>query len=88
MGTLTITAKGQITLHKDLLKHLGIHPGEKITVDKLPDGRIEMKADRPTGKISDAFDFLKKKSGPSLSIEEMNQIAARRRAGKRLRSPP
>jgi AbrB family looped-hinge helix DNA binding protein len=83
MNTLTVTAKGQITLRKDLLKHLGIHPGDKIAVDKLPDGRIEVRAAPPTGKISDVFDFLKKKDGPSLSIEEMNKIAARGWAGKR-----
>ena len=83
MTTLTVTAKGQVTLRKDLLKHLGVHPGEKITVDKLPGGRIEVKAAQPTGKISDAFNFLKKKGGPSLSIVEMNTIAARGWAGKR-----
>src|ERR1700688_2417413 len=77
MSTLTVTAKGQVTLRKDLLKHLGVQPGEKIAVDKLPDGRIEVRAARPTGKISDAFGFLKRKGGPSLSIEEMNRIAAR-----------
>ena len=86
MSTLTVTAKGQVTLRKDILKHLGVHPGEKIAVDKLPDGRIEVKAARPTGRISDAFNFLKKKkkkNGPSLSIEEINKIAARGWAGKR-----
>ena len=82
MSTLTVTAKGQVTLRKDILKHLGVHPGEKIAVDKLPDGRIEVRAARPTGKISDAFNFLKK-NGPSLSIEEINKIAARGWAGKR-----
>jgi AbrB family looped-hinge helix DNA binding protein len=83
MSTLTVTAKGQVTLRKDLLEHLGIHPGEKITVDKLPGGRIEVKAARPTGKISDVFNFLKKENGPSLSIEEINEIAAKGWAGKR-----
>ena len=39
MNTLTVTAKGQITLRKELLKHLGVQPGDKIVVDKLPDGR-------------------------------------------------
>jgi bifunctional DNA-binding transcriptional regulator/antitoxin component of YhaV-PrlF toxin-antitoxin module len=83
MNTLTVTAKGQVTLRKDLLKHLGVHPGEKIAVDKLPDGRISMRAVRPTGKISDVFDFLKRKNGPSLSIKEINEVAARGWAGKR-----
>ena len=83
MTILTVTAKGQVTLRRDILKHLGVHPGEKITVDKLPDGRIEVKAARPAGKISDAFGFLKRKDGPSLTIEEINKIAARGWAGKR-----
>ena len=83
MGTLTVTAKGQVTLRKDVLKHLGVHPGEKVTVDKLPDGRIEVKAARPSGRISDVFNLLKRKSGPSLSIEEINEVATRGWAGKR-----
>lgn len=84
MSTLTVTAKGQVTLRKDLLEHLGVQPGEKITIDKLPDGRIEVKAARATGKISDAFGILKsKRKGRVLSIEDMNEIAARGWAGKR-----
>jgi bifunctional DNA-binding transcriptional regulator/antitoxin component of YhaV-PrlF toxin-antitoxin module len=83
VSTLTVTAKGQVTLRKDLLQHLGVHPGEKISVDKLPDGRIEMKAERPAGKISDVFNVLKRKNGPSLSIKEINDVAARGWRGKR-----
>lgn len=83
MTTLTITAKGQVTLRKDVLEHLGVQPGEKISVNKLPDGRIEVKAARPTGKIADAFGTLKLRVGPSLSIEEMNKISRSGWAGKR-----
>jgi AbrB family looped-hinge helix DNA binding protein len=82
MSTLIVTLKGQVTLPKDVLKHPGIRPGEKIAVSKLPGGRIEAKAARPTGKISDAFGFLKKE-GSSLSIKEMNEVAARGWVGKR-----
>jgi AbrB family looped-hinge helix DNA binding protein len=83
MSTLTVTAKGQVTLRKDLLNHLGVRPGEKIIVEKRPDGRIEVRAARSTGNISDVFNFLKRDDGPSLSIEEMNKVAARGWAGKR-----
>jgi AbrB family looped-hinge helix DNA binding protein len=83
MSTLTVTSKGQVTLRKDLLKHLGVHPGEKVAVDKLPDGRIELRAVRATGKISDVFDFLKRKSGASLSIDEISEIARRGWIGRR-----
>jgi AbrB family looped-hinge helix DNA binding protein len=83
MRTLTVTAKGQITLRKDLLKHLGIQPGGKLAVQKFPDGRIEIRAARPVGKISDAFGVLKRKNGPSMAIDTMNKVAARGWAGKR-----
>jgi AbrB family looped-hinge helix DNA binding protein len=84
MSILTVTAKGQVTLRKDVLEHLGVHPGQKISVNKLPDGRIEVKAARPTGKISDVFgSFKTKRKGRPLSIEDMNDIIARGWAGKR-----
>ena len=41
MSTLTVTAKGQVTLRKDLLQHLGVQPGEKVVVEgpeNLKDG--------------------------------------------------
>jgi AbrB family looped-hinge helix DNA binding protein len=83
MVTLTVTAKGQVTLRKEVLRHLGIQPGEKIAVVMLPAGRIEVKAAASSAKISDVFDLLKRKKGKRLSIAEMNRIAARGWAGKR-----
>jgi AbrB family looped-hinge helix DNA binding protein len=84
MSKLTVTSKGQVTLRKDLLDHLGVQPGQKIAVEKLPDGRIEVKAARPTRKISDLFGSLKhNRRGRPLSIEEMNEVIARGWAGKR-----
>jgi len=83
MSTLTVTAKGQVTLRKDVLNHLGVRPGETVTVNKLPDGAIEVRAARPTGKISDAFGLLKHRGKRRLSIEEIGRIAAEGWAGKR-----
>ena len=40
MGLLTVTAKGQVTLRQELLRHLGVKPGEQIEVSALPGGRI------------------------------------------------
>jgi hypothetical protein len=43
-----------------------------------------VKAERPAGKISDVFGYLKtKRKGRTLSIEEMNEIIADGWAGKR-----
>jgi hypothetical protein len=57
--------------------------GVKFTVRDLSDRRIEMRAVRPTGKISDVFGLLKRKNGPTLSIEEINEVARRGWAGRR-----
>lgn len=83
MSSLTVTAKGQLTLRKELLEHLGVHPGEKIAVEMLPDGRIEIKAEPPAGKISDVFGLLKDQTARVLTIEEINEIAAEGWAGRR-----
>ena len=42
-----------------------------------------MKAGRPKGKISEVFNFMKKKSNPVLSIEEITEVARQGWAGKR-----
>ena len=81
MNKLTVTAKGQVTLRKELLEHLGVRPGGRIAVDKLPDGRIEVRAE-PQGAISDVFNLLKRKDGLSLSIDEIDELAAGGWAGK------
>ena len=75
MPRLTVTAKGQITLKQDLLKHLGVAPGEKIEADKLPDGRIIVKAAAQDGTISDFVGCLAPRRGPKLTIDEMNELA-------------
>ena len=82
MTTLTVTAKGQITLRKELLRHLGVEAGSIVTVHTLPDGKIEIEAVRPRGKISDVFGMLKREGQRSVSIEEMNEAIATGRAGQ------
>jgi bifunctional DNA-binding transcriptional regulator/antitoxin component of YhaV-PrlF toxin-antitoxin module len=75
VGTLSVNAKGQVTFRRDLLEHLGVSPGEKIVISKLPNGIIEVRAHRAAGKISDVFGFLKaKRKGRSLSIDQMNAV--------------
>jgi bifunctional DNA-binding transcriptional regulator/antitoxin component of YhaV-PrlF toxin-antitoxin module len=82
MNAFTVTAKGQVTLRKEFLAHLGVAPGDKIAVEKLPDGRLEIKADRRTGKISDSFGMLKREGQPTLTIDEMNEIIQQGWAGE------
>lgn len=44
MPTLTIEGGGKITLTREILDHLGISPGERISVTRLPNGRLELLA--------------------------------------------
>jgi antitoxin PrlF len=80
--TLTVTAKGQITLRKEVLQHLGVGPGQKVEVDLLPDGRVEVRA-TPKGSIEDFFGSLKRPGTKPLTIEEINEIIADGWAGIR-----
>ena len=77
MATLTVTAKGQITLKRDLLQHLGIRPGSKISIRMLPDHSIKIEAAKPKSKISDIFGLLKRDDQPAVSIEDMNAAIAK-----------
>ena len=82
MATLTVTAKGQVTFRKDVLQHLGIRPGEKIELDKLPDGRVTLKAARPAGAIDSFVGLLAGKTGKVASLEEISDAAAAGWAGE------
>lgn len=83
MNAVTITTKGQITLRKELLRHLGVHPGDKISLDKLPDGGIAIRPLTRSGKISDIFGMLKREGQRPISIEEMSEIIEKGWAGER-----
>lgn len=82
MTTLTITTKGQVTFKKDLLKHLGSKPGDRLEICLLPGGRLEVKA-APSGRIEEIFGVLAGKTCKVASIEEIGVSAAEGWAGKR-----
>jgi bifunctional DNA-binding transcriptional regulator/antitoxin component of YhaV-PrlF toxin-antitoxin module len=83
LPSLTVTAKGQITLKRDLLQHLNVVPGQKVEIDKLPDGRLIVAPATPAGSINDFIGSLAKKDGIKLSIEEIKEITERAWAGER-----
>jgi antitoxin PrlF len=84
MASLAVTVKGQVTLKRDLLQHLGIKPGERVDFEKLPGGELRVRAARPIGTIDGFLHALdgKVKMKKPLSIEEMNDIAAAGWAGQ------
>ena len=82
MTTLTITAKGQVTLKQELLRHLNVAPGQKVEIDKLPGGRLVVAPARKTGSIKKFSGMLARKGGPKLTIDEINEIIAKGWAGE------
>ena len=83
MATLTVTAKGQITLKQELLRHLNVVPGQKVLVNMLPDVRLTIDAAPKTGSIEDFFGSLEQKDGPRLTIAQIKKITEDAWAGKR-----
>jgi bifunctional DNA-binding transcriptional regulator/antitoxin component of YhaV-PrlF toxin-antitoxin module len=79
---LTVTARGQVTFRKDVLQHLGIEPGEKIELDKLPDGRVTLRAMRPAGTIDGFLGLLAGKTKKIATLDEINEAAAAGWAGQ------
>lgn len=84
MTILTVTSKGQVTLKKDVLQHLGVKPGERIEVDLLPGGKATIQAQPARrGKISDIFGLLKREGQKPLTLEEIKQLIEDGWAGRR-----
>ena len=83
MSSLTVTAKGQVTLKRDLLQHLGVKPGEQVDLEKLPGGELRVRAARPVGSIDGFLGLLAGKTDKVATIEEMNEAAAAGWAGER-----
>jgi antitoxin PrlF len=83
MTTLTVTAKGQVTLRKEVLRHIGAAPGQKIEVELLPNGRVELRAANSRASIEDFFGCLQRPGTTALTIEEIGEVAAAGWAGRR-----
>lgn len=75
-ASLTVTRKGQLTLRKELLEHLGIKPGQRVDVEVLPGGRLELHAERATGEIKSFIGLLAGRTTRQASLDELNAAAA------------
>ena len=73
MAIVSTTSRGQVTLRKEILQHVGIRPGEKLEIELLPGGEFRGRAVRKTGKIEDIFGMLAGKTNVKLTIEEMDE---------------
>ena len=85
MPTLTITAKGQVTLRERIFLSIWVFsPGEENQCGYAFLMAGSKWAAQPNKRqISDVFNFLRRENGPTLSIDEIDQLAAGAWAGKR-----
>ena len=76
MAILTVTARGQVTLRKEVLQHLGVKPGDKIELDLLPDAKGMLKAAPPAATINGFVGLLAGRTKKVATVEEMNEASA------------
>ena len=76
MTQLTVTARGQVNLRKEVLQHLGIKPGDKMELDLLPGGKGVLHAAKPAGTMEGFVGLLAGKTTKVASLEEIDQAIA------------
>lgn len=81
-AVLKVTSKGQITLRKELLEHLGVRPGERVEIDLAPGRRLQLRPERK-GRPEDWFGMLASPGQKALSLEEIKRAAEQGWAGRR-----
>jgi hypothetical protein len=70
---LKVTAKGQVTLRRAVLDHLGVAPGAKVSVSLLENGRIELVAAAVHHDIRSLRGALRRSGQRPVSFEEMQE---------------
>lgn len=75
MATVTVTPEGKTMLSEEALTHWGVHPGESVELELLPNGHIAPAKIRPerTGTWADLSGFLKDKTNVVLTVEEITE---------------
>ena len=74
---LKITAKGQVTLRNAVLDHLQAKPGQKIDVEFLPDGRVELRSVDNAPRITRLKGALSRPGLPLVSLADMQEAIER-----------
>lgn len=89
MTTIKVSADGQITLGNDILRALGVAPGDHLDVETLPDGSLSLRRSASvrrsarTGSMDQFIGVLQGKATGALSLDEMNDVVDRGWAGER-----
>ena len=82
MTTLTVTAKGQVTLKKEVLRHLGVKAGDRLDLNLSPGPSVTSSPERRTGTWNDVYGILAGETDKVATIEEMNEAIRKGWAGQ------
>lgn len=85
MTTLTITAKGQITVNKQLLALLGVQPGDKLRARFTADGSLNLRPEAAPRKRAlgpDKLAGILKWEGQPMTDDDMDAAVRRAVASK------
>lgn len=84
--TIKVNDQGEVVLPEDILKHLGVKPGDVVEVEVIPGGNAVVRPPAPTrerkGTMQELFNVLPRRPGPAPTIEEMNEVIAKGWAGE------
>lgn len=78
---LKVTSKGQVTLRRELLQHLGVKAGDSVVFDLGKDGEATLKA-APRQGIERIFGMLKNENGIHHTLEEIEDAVQKGWAGE------
>ena len=69
---LTVTAQGRVTLPEAMMNHLGVKPGDKIKVELMAGGKMQL-AQAPADDIRQLRGVLRRPGQPAISLEQMRE---------------
>lgn len=73
MAVVRATSRGQVTLRKEFLEHIGVRPGDPIDLRKTPNGKLTLERAKSTGNWDDFIGCLRGKTDVRLTIDEINE---------------
>lgn len=83
MARLKVTSRGQVTLRREVLRHLGLQSGQQVDVELLPDGAVCLRAARGGATVDGFIGLLAGKSRKVATLEEIGRATAEAWAGRR-----
>lgn len=76
MATATMTSKGQVTIPKQVRELLHLHSGDRIEFWVQGDSEARLKP--ITRTVRDVFGCLRNPNQKTISVEQMNEVVAKR----------